>query len=45
MTYSDFKLVGTPPYQLGNPKAAKHPLQPVLPVIPDASTPVGPGSK
>jgi hypothetical protein len=43
-TYPDFKMVGKPPYQLGDPKAAKHPIQPVLPIIPNSSTPVGPGS-
>jgi hypothetical protein len=32
-TYPDAKMIGTPPYQLGDPKAAKHPFQPVLPIL------------
>ena len=44
-SYKDFKMVGTPPYQLGDPKAAKHPFQPAMPIIPNTTTPVGPGSK
>jgi hypothetical protein len=39
-TYSSGKMVGTPPFQLGDPKAAKHPIQPVLPIM-DAKTPGG----
>jgi hypothetical protein len=33
-SYRSGRMVGTPPYQLGDPKAAKHPFQPVLPVLP-----------
>src|SRR5262245_2923766 len=43
-SFPSFKMVGTPPYQLGNPKAAKNPFQPVPPLIPNTKTPVGPGS-
>ena len=32
-TYQNGKMVGAPPYQLGDPKAAKHPFQPVLPIL------------
>ncbi len=32
-TYPSGQMVGTPPYKLGDPKAAKHPFQPVLPVL------------
>src|SRR5262249_8379334 len=32
-TYPDAKMIGTPPYQLGDPKAAKFPFQPVLPIL------------
>ena len=44
-TYPNFRMVGKPPYQLGNPNAARNPIQPVAPVIPNVSTPVGPGSQ
>jgi hypothetical protein len=32
-TYPSGKMVGAPPYQLGDPKAAKHPFQPVMPIL------------
>jgi hypothetical protein len=43
-SYTPFKMVGKPPYQLGDPRAAKYPFQPVLPIIPNNKPPVGPGS-
>ncbi len=43
-SYPDFKLVGKPPYQLGDPKAAKSRFQPPVPLVPNTKTPVGPGS-
>jgi hypothetical protein len=42
--YPDFKYVGKPPYQLGDPKAARNAFQPIVPIIPSTKTPVGPGS-
>jgi hypothetical protein len=32
-TYQSWKMIGTPPYQLGDPKAAKHPFTPVMPIL------------
>jgi hypothetical protein len=32
-TYPNAKLVGTPPYQLGDPRAAKYPFKPVPPIL------------
>jgi hypothetical protein len=32
-TYPNGKMVGAPPYQLGDPKAAKHPFQPTMPIM------------
>ena len=42
--YPSFKMLGKPPTLLGNPNLSKSPFQPVMPIIPSASTPVGPGS-
>jgi hypothetical protein len=44
-TFPDFKMVGKPPYQLGDQRAAKNPFQPLPPIIPNTKTPVGPGSR
>jgi hypothetical protein len=44
-TYPNYKMVGQPPYQLGDPRAATRPFQPVLPIINNPTPPVGPGSK
>jgi hypothetical protein len=30
--YPSGKMVGAPPYQLGDPRAARHPFQPVAPI-------------
>jgi hypothetical protein len=42
--YPSFKMLGTPPRLLGNPNLSKSPFQPVMPIIPSTTTPVGPGS-
>ncbi|HEY1375240.1 MAG TPA: hypothetical protein VGF55_00510 [Gemmataceae bacterium] len=31
--YPSAKMVGAPPYQLGDPRAAKFPFQPVMPIL------------
>jgi hypothetical protein len=38
-TYPNGKMVGAPPYKLGDPRAAKFPFQPVPPIL--NPTPVG----
>lgn len=42
--YSPFKMVGRPPVMLGDPKKSARPMTVPTPIIPSASTPVGPGS-
>jgi hypothetical protein len=32
-SYTNAKMVGTPPYQLGDPRAARFPFLPVIPVL------------
>jgi hypothetical protein len=32
-TYPNARMVGTPPYQLGNPMAARFPFLPVMPIL------------
>ena len=43
--YQNYKMVGTPPRPIGDPTTANSPIQPVMPVIPSTTTPVGPGSQ
>jgi len=39
-TYQSGKMVGAPPYQLGDSRAAKFPIQPVMPIL-DSKVPGG----
>jgi hypothetical protein len=43
-TYSNAKMVGTPPYQLGNPMAARFPFLPVIPIL-NQVKPITPGGQ
>jgi hypothetical protein len=42
-TYPNAQMVGTPPYQLGNPAAARFPFLPVIPIL-NPIKPITPGN-
>jgi hypothetical protein len=42
-TYPNATMVGTPPYQLGNPAAARFPFLPVIPIL-NPIKPITPGA-
>ncbi len=42
-SYPNAQMVGTPPYQLGDPKAARFPFLPVIPVL-NPIKPITPGN-
>ncbi len=42
-TYTNARMVGTPPYQIGNPMAARFPFLPVIPIL-NPVKPITPGN-
>jgi hypothetical protein len=44
MSYNPFKMVGKPPFLLGDPKKSAQPINVPTPFIPTVKSPVGPGS-
>lgn len=43
-SYNPFKMVGKPPFLIGNPKKAPQSMTVPMPAIPSIGSPVGPGS-